>query len=83
MLRKGQIDRAIAAYAEVLEERPGDWPAANRLGDLYIQAGKTDEAVEQFLHVAQQLFDGDLLPKAAALFKKVLKIVPEHAHAMM
>jgi len=44
MLRKGQIDRAIAAYAEVLEERPGDWPAANRLGDLYIQAGKTDEA---------------------------------------
>jgi thioredoxin-like negative regulator of GroEL len=83
MLRKGRIDGAIAAYAEVLEERPDDWPAANRLGDLYMQAGKTKEAVDQFLLVAQQLCDRDLLPKAAALFKKVMKVVPEHEHALM
>ena len=83
MLREGRVNRAIAAYVEVLEARPDDWPAANRLGDLYMQTGKTKEAVEQFLHVAQQLFDRDLLPKAAALFKKVLKIVPEDEHARM
>ena len=83
LLRKGLVDGAIAAYAGVLEERPDDWPAANRLGDLYMQTGKIQEAVEQFTHVAQFLLDRHLLPKAAALYKKVLKIVPEDEHARM
>jgi len=77
LLRQGKVDGAIEVYAEVLEERPGDWPAANRLGDLYVQAERLDEAVEQFTRVAQCLWERDLLPKAAALYKKVLKLRPE------
>ena len=83
LLRKGKINGAIAAYAEVLEERPDDWPAANRLGDLYMQTGQAREAVEQFTSVAQLLLDRELLPKASALYKKVLKIAPENEHARM
>ena len=83
LLRKGMVDGAIAAYAAVLEDRPDDWPAANRLGDLYMQTGRIPEAIEQFTRVAQQLLDRHLLSKAAALYKKVLKIVPEDEHARM
>jgi tetratricopeptide (TPR) repeat protein len=77
LLRQGKVDGSIEVYAEVLEERPDDWPAANRLGDLYVQAERLDEAVEQFTRVAQCLWERDLLPKAAALYKKVLKLRPE------
>ena len=77
LLRQGKVDGAIEVYVEVLEERPDDWPAANRLGDLYAQAERLDEAVEQFTGVAQYLWERDLLPKAAALYKKVLKLRPE------
>ena len=83
LLREGKIDGAIAAYIGVLEERPDDWSAANRLGDLYIQTGKVQEAVEQFTSVAQLLFDRELLPKASALYRKVLKIAPQNEHARM
>jgi len=83
LLQEGRVEGAIAAYARVLEARPDDWPTANRLGDLYVQTGKIQEAVEQFRLVAQQLRDRHLLSKAAALYKKVLKVAPEDDHARM
>lgn len=81
LLRQGKVDDAIEVYAEVLEERSDDWPAANRLGDLYVQAERLDEAVEQFTRVAQYLWERGRFPKAAALYKKVLKLRPEDESA--
>jgi len=72
LLRQGKVDGAIEVYAEVLEEQPDEW-----LGDLYVQAERLDEAVEQFTRVAQYLWERGLLPKAAALYKKVLKLRPD------
>ena len=76
LLREGRVDRAIDAYTALLKNRPDDWTTANRLGDLYVQTGQLDAAVEQFSHVAQCLVERNLLPKAAALYKKVLKVAP-------
>jgi tetratricopeptide (TPR) repeat protein len=76
LLRAGRVDDAIAAYLHVLKERPDNWTTANRLGDLYVQTGQLDQAVEQFSKVARCLVERELFPKAAALYKKVLKIVP-------
>lgn len=76
LLREGKVDGAIDAYAALLKERPDDWTTANRLGDLYVQTGQTDKAVDQFSHVAHCLVERNLLPKAAALYKKVLKVAP-------
>ena len=76
LLREGRVDSAIDAYAAVLKGRPDGWITANRLGDLYVQTGQMDAAVEQFSHVAHCLVERNLLPKAAALYKKVLKVVP-------
>jgi tetratricopeptide (TPR) repeat protein len=83
LLRQGKLDLAIAEYAKVVEEEPRDWNTANLIGDLYLRAGKTDKAVEQFLQIADSLNDEGILPKAGALYKKILKIKPEHEHALL
>ncbi len=83
LLRQGKLDLAIAEYAKVVEEEPRDWNTANLIGDLYLRAGKTDKAVEQFLQIADSLNDEGILPKAGALYKKILKIKPDHEHALL
>ena len=45
LLRQGKLDLAIAEYARMIEEQPRDWNTRNTLGDLYIRAGKPDQAV--------------------------------------
>jgi tetratricopeptide (TPR) repeat protein len=83
LLRQGKPDQAIAEYVRVVEDQPRDWNTANILGDLYVRARKIDKAVEQFIRIADSLNDEGFFPKAAALYKKVLKIQPEHEHALL
>ena len=83
LLRQGKLDLAIAEYARVVEEEPRDWNTANLIGDLYLRAGKTDKAVEQFLQIADSLNDEGFLPKAGAVYKKIIKIKPDHEHALL
>ena len=46
------------------------------LGDLYVRAGQIDKGVEQFTRIADHLADEGFYPKAAALYKKILKLKP-------
>lgn len=82
-LRQGKLDAAIAEYLRVVEDQPRDWNSANALGDLYVRAGQTDKAVEQFTRIADSLSDEGFLPKAGALYKKILKLKPDHEHALI
>jgi tetratricopeptide (TPR) repeat protein len=82
-LRQGKVDLAIAEYLRVVEEDPRDWNTANVLGDLYVRTGRVDKAVEQFIRIAEHLSNEGFLPKAGALYKKVLKIQPDHEHALL
>ncbi len=83
LLRQGKVEAAIAEYVRVVEDQPRDWNTANTLGDLYVRAGQTDKAVEQFTRIADSLSDEGFLPKAGALYKKILKIRPDHEHALI
>jgi tetratricopeptide (TPR) repeat protein len=83
LLRQGKLDAALAEYLRVVEEQPGDWNTANTLGDLYLRAGQTDRAVQQFVRIADSLSADGFLPKAAALYKKILKIRPDDEHALL
>jgi len=82
-LRQGKLDSAIAEYLRIVEDQPRDLNAANTLGDLYQRAGKTDKAIEQFIRIADSLTEEGFLSKAAALYKKVLKLRPDDEHALM
>jgi tetratricopeptide (TPR) repeat protein len=73
LLRQGRLDAAIAEYLRVVEDQPRDWNTANTLGDLYARAGQTDLALEQYSRIADHLMHEGFYPKAAALYKKILK----------
>ena len=83
LLRQGKPDAAIAEYLRIVEDQPRDWNTANILGDLYVRAGQIDKAVDQFARIADGLSQDGFLPKAIALYKKILKIKPDHEHALL
>ena len=82
LLRQGKLDLAIAEYRAVIEDQPSDWNTANTLGDLYFRAGQIDKAVAEYNDIAAHLANEGFLPKAVALYKKILKIKPDEERAM-
>lgn len=77
LLRQGKLDLAIAEYVRMVEEQPRDWNARNTLGDLYIRASQPDQACAQYRQIADHLMHEGFYPKAAAIYKKILKIKPD------
>lgn len=74
LLRQGRLDGAIAEYLRIVEENPQDWTTTNTLGDLYVRAGQVDKAAAQYTKIAEHLREEGFYPRAAALYKKILKI---------
>jgi tetratricopeptide (TPR) repeat protein len=83
LIRQGKLDAAIAEYVRLVEDQPLDWAAKNTLGDLYARGGHTDKAVNQYVEIANNLSDEGATAKAGALYKKILKIKPDHEHSLM
>ena len=83
LLRQGKLDGAIEQYVRLVEDQPQDWNSINALGDLYLRAGKNDNAVEQFIRIADHQLAEGFFAKSAALYKKALKIQPDHEHILM
>lgn len=83
LLRQGKLDGAIAEYVRLIEDQPQDWNSINALGDLYVRAGKNDKAIDQFIRIADHQFSEGFFPKSAALYKKALKLQPDHEHILM
>jgi tetratricopeptide (TPR) repeat protein len=83
LLRQGKLDGAIAEYVRLVEDQPQDWNSINALGDLYVRAARNDKAIEQYIRVADHQFSEGFYPKAAALYKKALKLQPDHEHILM
>jgi tetratricopeptide (TPR) repeat protein len=77
LLRQGRLDAAIAEYQRVVEDNPRDWSTANTLGELYARSGQSDKAVEEYARIAEHFVHEGFYPKAAALYKKILKIRPQ------
>ena len=83
LLRQGKLDLAIAEYVRIVEEQPRDWNSRNALGDLYIRASQPDQACAHYMQIADHLMHEGFYPKAAAIFKKILKIKPDEEPVQM
>lgn len=83
LLRQGKLEGAIAEYVRLVEDQPRDWNALNALGDLYARAGQADQAVAQFTKIADHLFAEGFLAKAAALYRKALKVKPDDEKTLL
>jgi tetratricopeptide (TPR) repeat protein len=82
LLRQGKIDLAITEYRAILTDQPSDWNTANTIGDLYFRAGQVDRAAAEYAKIADHFANEGFLPKAVALYKKILKIKASDEHAM-
>ncbi|HUQ88968.1 MAG TPA: tetratricopeptide repeat protein [Vicinamibacterales bacterium] len=82
-LKLGKVDAAIAEYVKVVEAQPRDWNSANSLGDLYVRAKKIERGVEQFTRIADHLAEEGFYAKALAIFKKILKLKPDHEYSLL
>ena len=83
LIRQGKVDAAIAEFVRIVEDQPQDWAAKNTLGDLYLRAGQTDKAVQQYAEIATNFADEGAVAKAGALYKKILKLKPDHEHSLL
>ncbi len=83
LLRQGKLEQAIAEYLRLVEDQPRDWTTANLLGDLYVRGGQVDHAVAHFARMAESLYGDGFLPRASALYKKILKLQPDADHALL
>jgi tetratricopeptide (TPR) repeat protein len=82
-LKLGKVDAAIAEYVKVVEHQPRDWNSANALGDLYVRAKKIERGVEQYTRIADHLAEEGFYAKALAIFKKIIKLKPDHEYSLM
>ena len=82
-LRQGGVEAAIPEYARLVEASPRDWNTANLLGDLYVRAGRIDEAVGHYARIAEHLASEGFVSKATALYKKIVKIRPDDDAALL
>ena len=83
LIRQGKVEAAIAEFVRIVEDQPQDWAAKNTLGDLYSRAGQTDKAVQQFAEIANNLQEEGATAKAGAIYKKILKLKPDHEHSLV
>jgi tetratricopeptide (TPR) repeat protein len=82
-LRLGKIDAAIAEYVKIVEAQPRDWNSANALGDLYMRAKQVDNGIAQYTRIAEHLTGEGFYPKAAAVYKKILKFKPDDEPSLL
>ena len=82
-LRQGRLDQAIGEYLKVIQEQPSDWSTINAVGDLLVRAGQMESGIEHFARIADHFFEEGFLPRAAAVYKKILKLKPDVEHAAL
>ncbi len=81
-LRQGRVDEAIGHYQVLAQMTPVDWGVVKQLADLLERAGQREAAASQFARWADYLFEEGFHSKAAALYKKVLKLDAADEHAL-
>ena len=79
---KGNIDKAIAEWEKLLQNGK-DGNIQNTIGDLYLKKGSQEQAVEAFTKAAEIFKKTGFYPKAIAIYKKILNILPNSIEAII
>ncbi|HKV41567.1 MAG TPA: tetratricopeptide repeat protein, partial [Blastocatellia bacterium] len=80
---QGKIPAAIDEYRKVVESDPSDLTTINTLGDLYVRAGRIQDAIQNFSRIADSYRDSGFTLKAIAMLKKISKLDPTNIDTAM
>jgi tetratricopeptide (TPR) repeat protein len=73
-LQKGALDKALEDYQTLLKADPKDSNTRLKVGDLHLKLGRTQDAIDAYLRVAQQFTNEGFDAKAVALYKQIAKL---------
>jgi tetratricopeptide (TPR) repeat protein len=80
---QGKLPAAIEEYRKVVDADPADLTTINTLGDLYVRAGKIQDAITNFSRIADSYREGGFTLKAIAMLKKISKLDPTNVETAM
>lgn len=75
-LLKGQLDRAIRDYEQVVALDPKDVRIRQKLAELLVRGNRKDEALREFEVIGKFYADNGFYLKAIAVYKQLQKIDP-------
>ena len=75
---KGQIDRAIKDYEQVVALDPGDIRHRQRLAELLVRVDRKEQAIGEYEAVAKHYANNLYHLKAIAVYKQIQKLAPEN-----
>ncbi|GFO70230.1 hypothetical protein GMLC_38090 [Geomonas limicola] len=74
---KGQIDKAIKDYQQVVVLDPKEIRHRQRLAELLVRDNRKDEAIVQYEDIARHYAENSYYLKAIAVYKQIQRLVPE------
>jgi tetratricopeptide (TPR) repeat protein len=78
-LERGQPDRALAEFARVVQDEPGDARTWLKMAEIYARRGQNHQARDIYLRTAELYVEQGALGKAVTVYKNALKLGPGHA----
>ncbi len=76
MAMRGQVDKAAAAYRQLLSLEPNAINHRQRLAELLVKGGRLDEARTEFEVIGKHYASNGFYLKAIAVYKQVQKLFP-------
>jgi tetratricopeptide (TPR) repeat protein len=76
-IAKGQLDRAIKDYEQVVAIDPNDIRHRQRLAELLVRANRSIEAIGEYEAIGKYYADNGFYLKAIAVYKQVQKLEPD------
>ena len=76
-LSKGNLDKAVVTFQQLVEIDPRDQRLLLRLAELQARAGRKKEAIKSYEKIADEYIRQDFTPKAIAVYKTILRLDPE------
>jgi len=73
----------MSVLERLAEAAPRDLQILNRLGDLLARHGRPDEAIGHYLRIAGQFTETGHVPKAIAIYKKILRLDQDSTESMV
>ncbi len=74
---KGQLDRAIRDYEQVVALDPNDIRLRQKLAELLVRANRTIEAMGEYETIGKYYADNGFYLKAIAVYKQIQKLDPD------